>query len=63
MEFKIPLVDQEVDTADPEETGTSLLGALLGMLALFGITAAASYAFNRFKNLAGVSEDVSVPGI
>jgi len=63
MEFNIPIVDEEVTTDDAGESGESLLGAFLGFLALFGIVGAASYTYNRAKDVAGVDGETEIPGI
>lgn len=59
MEFTIPVVDVEVDTDDLGESATNVSGAFVGLLGLFGLAGAATYAYQRLKSVAGVEGDTT----
>jgi len=62
MEFKIPVFDTEVDTSDPGESATNIVGAVGGGALLIGIIGAAQYLANRASAAAGV-DGPEVPGV
>ncbi|MFC7131652.1 sugar kinase [Salinibaculum sp. GCM10025337] len=63
MEFEIPVVDQEVDTDDPEQSALSVAGAVIGTLFLFMTIGVASYIYNRATEIAGVDGEAEIPGV
>ena len=63
MEFTIPIVDEEVSTDDAGSSGMSIVGAVLGFLTLFGVVGAATYVFQRAKEVAGVDGETEIPGV
>lgn len=64
MEFTIPIADQEVSTDDGAgDAAGSVVAALVSFLALFGVVGAASYVYNRMKDVAGVDGETEIPGV
>jgi hypothetical protein len=63
MEYNIPIVDEEVSTDDTESVTMPIFGALMGFLTLFGVIGAATYLFNRAKEMAGVDGETEIPGV
>jgi hypothetical protein len=63
MKVDIPLTENDIDTDDPTGSGKSLFAAMAGFVALFGVIGAASWAYQRMTELAGVDGDQNIPGV
>ena len=62
MAIQIPFADQSVST-DPKEGAEDFGRLALGVMLLAAATGVGLWAFNRVRDLAGVSDEVSVPGV
>lgn len=62
-DYKVPIADIKIDTDDWGKTASNVFSGVAGFATLFGIVGAATYAYNRIKNAAGVEGEQSVPGV
>lgn len=61
MQIDIPVIDKEIDTSDPLDSGKAILSGVLGVGALMGIVAGARVVVNRASQAAGVDQP-QLPG-